>query len=258
MEKLKYNLVAGRLAKPTRLIWGQPKPESVDEYRVVLDLINRNYERSLAYGRLSFHYKKLVKKPLMDNMILMALKEAVFSDLISLSYIGDVRRIFGAEDPNKIQNIYKGNQTRLEETYAPHLKKYEGLGFALIQENKAQLIKEGNSGLATLLEKRVLTPQQQEILSQQSLSQALLHEELFPHEREHLEKVVHPKILHSDLASILQGPTSLAGEFIRSSLRMKNFWMSSRLVVSQLSTSPILTNLTYLLQKLRKGILKRK
>lgn len=258
MEKLRCNIIAGRLSKPTKIVWGQPKPESIDEYKVILDLLNRNYERTLAFGRLSFHYRKLVRKPIMDNLILMALRETIFGDLISLSYIGDIRRIVGAEDPNKIAKIYKGNQARLDEIYYPYMKKYEELGISLISQNKESLMKEGNAGLMTLLQKKILTPQQQETLSQQGLSKALLHEGLFPHEKEYLENALHPKILQSDLNSVLQGPPALAGEFIRSSFKLKNLGMSCRILVAQMHTTPIATNLTYVWQKLRKGIFRRK
>lgn len=258
MESVKCNIVAGRLAKPTKIVWGQPKPESIDEYKVVLDLLRRNYERTLAFGRLSFHYRKLVRKPQMDNMILMALRETIFGDLISLSYLGDIRRMVGAEDPNKVTKIYKGNQTRLEEIYYPHIKKYEELGISLINENKETLMKEGNTALVSLLQKKVLTTQQQEALHQQGLATALLHDNLFPHEREYIEATVHPKILQSDLSSVLHGPPALAGEFIRSSFKLKNFGMSCRILLAQMHTTPIATNLNYVWQKLRKGIFRRK
>lgn len=258
MDKLKYNVIAGRLAKPTKIVWGQQKPESIDEYKVIVDLLQRNYERTLAYGRLSFQYKKFIRKPIMDNMILMAIRESIFGDMIALSYLGDVRKVFGAEDPNKISRIYKGNQSKLEELYNPYFKYYQELGTALVSQKQDTLMRSGQSNLAALLNKKVMTTQQQESLNQQTLSEAFLHEGLFEHEKEFLNNTVYPKILRGDLQSVVQGPAYLAGEYIRSALRIKNFGMSCRILVTQIHTTPFITNLQYVWQKLRKGVLRKK
>ncbi len=42
---------------------------------------------------------------------------SLFRCLCNLSYAGDVRNVFGAEDPNKVQNIITRQKKELFKTY---------------------------------------------------------------------------------------------------------------------------------------------
>lgn len=89
--------LAGRFQKETRLL--------VDNSEGVLPALMRLNYRTAARAALLMHSSSFVEK------------QEFLETVVGLSYMGDFRRRFHFEDPNKIRNIVEGSYDFLEETY---------------------------------------------------------------------------------------------------------------------------------------------
>lgn len=97
LKNWSYFSLAGRFQKQTALL--------VDNSDGVLPALMRlNYKSAARAAFLMSESDILDSREFLEN-------------IVSLSYLGDVRRIFHCEDPNKIPNIVEGSYEFLEETY---------------------------------------------------------------------------------------------------------------------------------------------
>ena len=206
LETWESLILAGRLQKPVRFVL----PSSDEKLRAAL----RNNVLQAACLSLLFCY---------DG----AIAESEFLDtLCSLSYIGDVRFAFGAENRNKVRSIVQGNLAEFQRLYAPlfldsplrHIASYDGAQIRLDCSERAQDL------LIEMLPYRLAT-------------------DFTGKDKDYV-------------ASFKQIAFTDVQKAMHQTLERKNKFHSKRMVLyNLLATSPA-KNVRYVLAKLRKGLLK--
>lgn len=73
---------------------------------------------------MQMNYKNAVKVGLLMNPSIATSERRLFEIITSLSYLGDLRRIFHMEDPNKIPNIVEGSYNFFQKVYGNQTSEY--------------------------------------------------------------------------------------------------------------------------------------
>eukprot|EP00871_Galdieria_phlegrea_P000945 jgi/Galph1/1851/GphlegSOOS_G538.1 len=126
----KYFFLAGRLQKPVRMFYASQNLQYVSNPDVNDDIYSERVMEAVVYN---------LEAALTTAVILLPPKfdeETLFEKISELSYYGDIRRIFSAEDPRKVSNIVSSNLTSFRKLYLnsinslmkDNLLQYENIG----------------------------------------------------------------------------------------------------------------------------------
>ncbi|KRX06701.1 hypothetical protein PPERSA_09103 [Pseudocohnilembus persalinus] len=238
-EALWQNLVSATsvsfLLNYEEIMQGIPEEEQHQKKTTKNNQKNKKQEQQQQQGKYKNPFEKFVVQDsyqdtqqqfnqIMDTMLF-------FSTVASISYVGDVRYKVGAENQNKVQNIIEGNYENFDKLYRevfklnplPEICKFSD---QYIDEIELNLQKEDNiNKLIQSIPVRLAT-------------------EFTGVEKDCYESLnrIHPK----DVAKALSD-----------SIKKKNGFYSKRMVIYNALSTSLIKNGVYVIQKLKKGILKR-
>lgn len=104
---------------------------------MIRDALEINKRNALALGILTMPKMQFT---LMD----------LFLSITSLSYKGDIRMKFKAENPNKVKNIVEPNFEHFLDYYEPHINQFEKDGVIQYQDDSVFMINPENSAVQYL------------------------------------------------------------------------------------------------------------